>query len=159
MAKVCRHYQRRSPRSLYTQRIFTRIKAIADTGLLVALARENDQYHDWAVEVAEQINWPALTCEAVLAETAFHLQSSQNVLGMLRDNIVRLAFDCESEIEQLYYLAERYADRSPDLADLCLIRMSELFPRHSIITVDSDFKVYRRNKREAIPLLCPPDKR
>ena len=77
---------------------------------------------------------------------------------MLRDNIVRLAFDCESEIEQLYYLAERYADRSPDLADLCLIRMSELFPRHSIITVDSDFKVYRRKKREVIPLLCPPRK-
>lgn len=24
----------------------------------------------------------------------------------------------------------RYADRQPDFADLCLIRMSELFPKH-----------------------------
>lgn len=80
------------------------------------------------------------------------------MLGMLRDHIVQIAFDCNSEVEQLYYLAERYADRSPDLADLCLIRMSELFPLHSIVTVDSDFKVYRRNKREVIPLLCPPMK-
>jgi uncharacterized protein len=126
--------------------------------LLVALARENDQYHDWAVEVAEQISWPVLTCEAVLAETAFHLHSSQDLLQMLRDRIVRVAFDCESEIEHLYDLAERYADRSPDLADLCLIRMSELFPRHSIVTVDSDFRVYRRNKREVIPVLSPPRK-
>jgi len=36
--------------------------------------------------------------------------------------------------------------------------MSELFPKHTVITVDrADFTVYRRNKREAIPLLCPPE--
>jgi predicted nucleic acid-binding protein len=135
------------------------MKAIADTGLLVAMARKNDQYHDWAAEVAEQISWPVLTCEAVLAETAFHLQSSQVVLGMLRDNIVRVAFDCESEMEYLYALAARYADRTPDLADVCLIRMSELYPRHQLVTTDKeDFRIYRRNKREAIPLLCPPKK-
>jgi hypothetical protein len=60
-------------------------------------------------------------------------------------------------VPQLAALARRYADRRPDLADLCLIRMSELNPRHSVITVDrDDFKVYRRNKREVIPLICPP---
>src|ERR1700678_258826 len=135
------------------------MKAIADTGLLVGLARDNDQYHAWAVEIGEQINWPVLTCEAVLAETAFHLRSSREVLGMLRDNVVRVAFDCASHQEQLFELANRYVDRRPDLADLCLIRMSELYPRHLVITVDEeDFRAYRRNKREAIPLLCPPRK-
>ena len=134
------------------------MKAIADTGLLVALARANDQYHAWAAEIGEQIKWPVLTCEAVLAETAFHLQSSKEVVGMLRDNMVRLAFDCANHQEQLYDLATRYADRNPDFADLCLIRMSELYPRHTVISVDADFRVYRRNKREAIPLQCPPKK-
>lgn len=131
--------------------------AIADTGLLVALAREEDRYHRWALEVAEQITWPVLTCEAVLAETAYHLQSSGRVVGMLRDKVVREAFDCASHLEQLHDLAVRYSDRRPDLADLCIIRMSELFPKHVVLTVDeSDFRVYRRNKRESIPLLCPP---
>lgn len=135
------------------------MNAIADTGLLVALARANDQYNSWAGEVGSQVNWPALTCEAVLAETAFHLQSCEAVLGMLRDGVVRVAFDVESNLDHLGDLALRYADRKPDLADLCLIRMSELFPRHVVITVDEDdFRVYRRNKREAIPLLCPPRK-
>lgn len=135
------------------------MKAIADTGLLVALTRDSDQYHTWAAEIGEQVSWPVLTCEAVLAETAFHLQSSQEVIGMLRDNVVRVAFDCLSHLEHLHDLAVRYADRHPDLADLCLIRMSELYPRHVVITVDEDdFRVYRRNKREAIPLLCPPRK-
>jgi uncharacterized protein len=135
------------------------MRAIADTGLLVALARENDQYHAWAAEIGEQIDWPVLTCEAVLAEAAFHLRSSEEVLSMLRDEVVRVAFDCGSQLEHLCDLATRYADRHPDLADLCLIRMSELYPKHTVITVDEDdFRVYRRNKREAIPLLCPPKK-
>jgi len=77
---------------------------------------------------------------------------------MLRDNVVRVAFDCASHQEQLYDLANRYADRNPDFADLCLIRMSELYPSHAVLTVNDDFRVYRRNKREAIPLLCPPKK-
>jgi len=136
------------------------MKAIADTGLLVALVRENDQYNRWALEIGEQISWPALTCEAVLAEAVFHLRSSEVILGMLRDNLVCVAFDCAGHLENLLALATRYADRHPDLADLCLIRMSELYPKHTVITVDEDdFRVYRRNKREAIPLLCPPKPR
>lgn len=134
------------------------MNVIADTGFLVALVGTRDQFRDWALEIAKRITWPVLTCEAVLAETAFHLQSSERVVGMLRDNLVRVAFDCASHREQLYDLATRYADRHPDLADLCLIRMSELYPRHTVITVDQDFRVYRRNKREAIPLLSPPKK-
>lgn len=134
------------------------MNAIADTGLLVALGREKDQYHDWAVEIAQQITWPALTCEAVLAETAFHLQSSEQVLAMVKENVISIAFDCASHLHHLEGLAARYADRKPDLADLCLIRMSELYPRHTVITVDEDFRIYRRNKREAIPLLTPPRK-
>ena len=76
---------------------------------------------------------------------------------MLHEGLVALAFDCSERLSQVTALGDRYADRRPDLADLCLIRMSELHPRHSVITVDqSDFRVYRRNKREAIPLICPP---
>jgi hypothetical protein len=71
--------------------------------------------------------------------------------------MLRLAFDCSRNLEQLKDLSQRYADRNPDLADLCIVRMSELFPRHLVVTVDeADFRVYRRNKRDSIPILCPP---
>jgi predicted nucleic acid-binding protein len=134
------------------------VKGIADTGFLVAFANRNDHYHEWAVGVAERITEPLLTCEAVLAEAAFHLESVSVVLDMLREGLVTLAFDCRDNVPQLEVLADRYAGRHPDLADLCLIRMSELFPRHSVVTVDrKDFRVYRRNKREVIPLVCPPE--
>lgn len=130
---------------------------IADTGFLVAFANRNDRHHDWAVRLAERVTEPLLTCEAVLAETAFHLQSASVALAMVREGLVTVAFAAGDHVLQLAALADRYADRQPDLADLCLIRMSELHPRHHVITVDAeDFRVYRRNRREVIPVICPP---
>ena len=135
------------------------MKGIADTGFLVAFANANDKHHSWAVQLATGITEPLLTCEAVLAETAFHLESSSVALAMVNDGLVALAFDCREHLVQLSRLADRYADRKPDLADLCLVRMSELFPKYSVTTIDrTDFRVYRRNKRETIPILCPPER-
>lgn len=133
------------------------MKGIADTGLIVAFARRDDQHHAWALDVGKRITGPLLTCEAVLAEAAFHLESSSYVLSLVEDELLQVAFDFSENIPQLRELARRYADRKPDLADLCLVRMSELYPHHSVITIDeADFRVYRKNKREAIPLICPP---
>ncbi len=76
---------------------------------------------------------------------------------MVHEDLVNVAFDCSQHVTQLEALAERYAERKPDLADLCLIRLSELHPRHPVLTVDrEDFTVYRRNKRETIPTVFPP---
>lgn len=129
---------------------------IADAGFLVAFAATRDVHHDWAVRVADELTEPALTCEAVLAEAAFKLRSVEVVLEMIVSQLVRVSFELNDHLPQLAALAKRYADRQPDLADLCLIRMSELYPHHRVITADKDFRVYRRNKREVIPLICPP---
>jgi predicted nucleic acid-binding protein len=133
------------------------MKAIADTGFLVAFGNRKDYHHGWAVGIAERVTEPLVTCEAVLAETAFHLGSSALVLALLHDGLVRSAFVLNEHISRLAELAARYADRRPDLADLCLIRLSELHPRYPVITTDlADFRVYRRGRRETIPLIHPP---
>lgn len=133
------------------------MKGIADTGFIVAFGNRGDSHHRWAVDFAKTITEPLLTCEAVLAESAFHLGSSAYVLSLVQDEMLRIAFDCARNLDQLRDLARRYEARKPDLAALCLVRMSELFPRHPVITVEeNDFRVYRRNKREVIPTICPP---
>jgi predicted nucleic acid-binding protein len=133
------------------------VKAIADTGFLVAFANRRDCHHLWAVDLARQVTEPLLTCEAVLAETAFHLRSSKLALSFVREGLVKLALSVSEQLSRLIELAERYSDREPDLADLCLIRLSELHPKHPVITTDvADFRVYRRGRREVIPLICPP---
>jgi len=78
------------------------------------------------------------------------------VIEMVKEKLIALTFDCNEHLVRLETLARRYADRHPDLADLCLIRMSELYPKHTVITTDeTDFRIYRRNKREVIPIICP----
>lgn len=135
------------------------MKVIADTGFLVAFANRADGHHEWAVQLAGLITEPALTCEAVLAEATFHLGSGQVVLEMVETGLVRLAFNANEHLVELKRLSVKYADRQPDLADLCLIRMSELFPDRPVVTVDeTDFRVYRRNRREAIPRISPNQK-
>ena len=131
------------------------MKGIADTGFIVAFGNRLDSYHAWAVEIAKGIKEPLLTCEAVLAEAVFHLGSADYVFSLVRDDeMVRVAFDFARNLDSLQDLAVRYQDQKPDLADLCLIRMIELHPKHVVITVDAaDFRTYRRNKREVIPYL------
>ena len=133
------------------------MNGIADTGFLVAFANRRDAFFPWAHALAETVQQPLLICEAVLAETAFHLRDSGVVLSLLETGLIRLAFDIESHRGELATLAARYADRRPDLADLCLIRMSELHRNLPVITVDTDFRHYRRNRRETIPLVMPPE--
>ena len=130
---------------------------IADTGFLVAFANRTDRYHDWATGLAAQVTAPLLTCEAVLAEAAFHLRNVPLVLAMVREGLVEIAFTANDHRRQLSTLADRYRDRHPDFADVCLIRMSELYPNHPVITVDrTDFRIYRRHRRETIPTIFPP---
>jgi predicted nucleic acid-binding protein len=133
------------------------VKAIADTGFLVAFGNRRDQHHAWARELAERITEPLLTCEAVLAETAFHLGSSALALAFVSQGLVRPVLAVNDHLTRLTELSKRYSDRAPDLADLCLIRLSELNPKYPVITTDlADFRVYRRGRREAIPLIHPP---
>ncbi len=136
------------------------MKGIADTGFVVAFLNRNDGHHDWAVGLAEQVAEPLLTCDAVLGEAAFQVQNCDLVLNLVQEGLLLPTLDIVEHLPQLKDLAKRYADRQPDLADLCLIRLSELHPRHSVITVDAeDFRIYRRNRRELIPLICPRSNR
>lgn len=130
---------------------------IADTGFLVAFGNRKDRYHEWSVHIARQVTHPLLTCEAVLAETTFYLGDAQLVLDFVRTGLVVPRFTFADHISRIAELAKRYSDRKPDLADLCLIRMSELHPKHAVVTTDiADFRIYRRNRRDVIPLIQPP---
>jgi hypothetical protein len=91
-----------------------------------------------------------------VTETAFHLGSSALVLALLRDGLVRSTFVLSEHISRLAELAARYADRKPDLADLCVIRLTELHPRYPVIATDlAGFRVCRRGRRETIALIHP----
>ncbi|MBL9136982.1 MAG: PIN domain-containing protein [Verrucomicrobiales bacterium] len=133
--------------------------AIADTGFIVAFLNARDEHHAWAAGLAEQVTVPLVTCEAVLTEAAYLLNDVRLVMELLASGLVEVKFNLTANRVHLAELADRFGDQHPDLCDLCVVRMSELFPDHAVLTTDrKDFAVYRRNKRDRIPAIFPPEK-
>lgn len=102
---------------------------------------------------------PVITCEAVVTETIHLLsnygQSPETIWQFFDRGVIELSFDLSVELESVAGLMRRYADVPMDLADACLVRMSELKPDCKILTVDRDFTFYRRFGRQVIPLISP----
>ncbi len=132
---------------------------IVDTGPIVALLSESDRWHDWAKEQFAVLRAPLATCESVLAEASYLLGSGsrtiEGLFGLLERSVLKVDFRLAAEHRALRALMRRYADVPMSLADACLVRMSELSDDASVLTLDSDFRIYRRLGRRTIPLIAP----
>jgi predicted nucleic acid-binding protein len=132
---------------------------LLDTGPLVALLNADDAAHAWAVQMSRQLPTPLATCEAVLSEAAFllgrHPHGTASLLELLASGALTLDFRLAAELERVTTLMRKYARVPMSLADACLVRMSEQHPHCAVFTLDSDFKIYRRNGRQQIPLIAP----
>ncbi len=131
------------------------MKIVLDTGPLVALLNERDKYHRWAVEVLAHLAPPLWTCEPVLTEAAHLTGRPAEILARVSSGALRIGLEMEEHSAQLEKLLTRYAGRM-DLADACVVRLSEIHRECRVLTLDrTDFAVYRRNGREVIPLIAP----
>ena len=134
-------------------------RVVVDTGPLVAFIDHDDAHHLWTTEQLRLLEPPFLTCEAVISESLFLLERAKHgvptLMNMLREDLVRLSFDLEDNLDAVSRLIAKYQDVPMSLADACLVRMSEIQTNARVFTLDSDFKLYRRNSRQTIPLICP----
>ena len=133
-------------------------QVIVDTGVLVAIINKNDSYHRWAIQQFADIQPPLLTCEAIISEACFllrHYQQSNLLLQWLEKGVLSLPFSLQNEIQSLNALLKKYSDVPMSLADGCLVRLAEVYPQSQILTLDSDFKVYRKNGNQLISLIFP----
>ena len=132
---------------------------LLDTGPLVAAFRrpeDKDPYTPWAAKLIRSLPYPLFTCDAVLTEAAHFLRSPAKLLQAVTRGLLVSRFDTQTAAPRLAELVEKYADRSMDFADACLVYMSEQTRDCKVVTIDrADFAVYRRHVREAIPLLLP----
>ena len=132
---------------------------ILDTGPLVALLNRRDKFHNWALEYLDQIQPSMLSCEAVISEACFLLAGTvtgvDSVMQMIQRKIIALSFHLDDHIEPVKRLLLKYRSVPMSLADACLIRMSELYPKSRIFTLDSDFNLYRKDRRRKNPTIMP----
>jgi predicted nucleic acid-binding protein len=132
---------------------------LIDTGPVVAALRKRDKHHEWARAHFEAATKPFVTCEAVVSESMFLLEGARDgkeaLCGLLERGIIVVSFSLEAEMEETLRLTRRYRDTPMSLADACLVRMAELENRATVLTTDSDFRIYRKNSRQVIPTLMP----
>ena len=133
---------------------------LVDSGPLVASLVGRDAHHGWATRQLSELREPLRTCEAVLSEAFFLLQrcegGTEKLCEILRRGLVRVDFDLERQKEFVMDFLIRYRSTPMSLADACLVRMAELQPKARVFTVNRHFKIYRRLRRQVIPLIFPP---
>lgn len=134
-------------------------RIVIDTGPLVALLNRRDQHHAWVRAVLDSVKPPVFTCEAVISEACFLLRRARGgqdaVLALLAEDVLRVDLKLANEVVALRGLMLRFRNVPMSLADACLVRMTELDTRSTVLTLDGDFKVYRRNRRQSIPAITP----
>ena len=134
---------------------------VVDTGPIVALLDADEARHDWARARFEELRAPLLTCEAVLTEASFLLRRAgadpSLPVRLARRGVLDVAylFDTDADADALARLMRRYADVPMSFADACLVRIVERTRDGSVMTLDSDFRIYRQARRRTIPLLAP----
>ena len=132
---------------------------LIDSGAVVAAVRKRDYYHAWAKAHFEAFCEPFLSCEAVISESFFLLerapQGKDILCALLEREIIKVDFSLERHLSETLHLIRRYKDTPMSYADACLVRMAEIHNSAVVFTTDSDFKTYRKNGRQTIPLIAP----
>ena len=133
-------------------------KIIVDAGPIIAYFDRKDEYHNWTVgQFARFATFE--TCDAVLSEACARLAyagfDQTAVIRLADEGGLRLTFNSSYNLGRILALMEKYSDQPMDFADACLVAMSEEHDDVLVVTLDRDFKFYRRRGRDRIPLLAP----
>jgi predicted nucleic acid-binding protein len=113
----------------------------------------------WARAHFEAEIEPFITCEAVISESFSlleHARGGKEALGgLLERAIIRVDFSFVDQLAETLRLLRRYHDTPMSFADACLVRIAEQIQEAVVFTTDSDFRTYRKNGRQIIPLIMP----
>jgi predicted nucleic acid-binding protein len=132
-------------------------RILLDSGPMIALFDQSDQYHKASVEFIRHNRHELITTLASIAETLHLLDFARhaqldfmtwlNTGGITLENIQMRDFS------RIQALLEQYADLPMDFADACLVFLAEKLNISTIATIDRDFDVYRLPKKRPFTVL------
>lgn len=131
---------------------------LIDTGAILALVDQSDEWHGSCVEAYSHNRLPWLTTEAVLTE-AFHLarrnlRDDRPIWTLLRSGAIVMSIIANEELPQIQALMSEYADRPMDFADATLVHLAARERLNLIFTIDyNDFSTYRLPHRKKFTIL------
>lgn len=130
---------------------------LLDTGPLVALLNHRDTYHQWAVDQAAVLKPPFYSCEAVIAEAHYLLSrypmGNRRLNQLVASGRIDLSFSYADHLKEIHRLMQVYENVPMSFADACIVRLAELHRDSRILTLDGDFRIYRKHRNKPLRLI------
>jgi predicted nucleic acid-binding protein len=132
---------------------------IIDTGAIVALLDENDQYHSFVDHKMRELSPPFYSCEAVITESFFLLQripqGVKKLISLLETDKITIHLSYNKYSSNIHEIITKYANLPASFADACLVQIYEITRKAHIFTLDADFNIYRTPGGEPLSLITP----
>ena len=127
---------------------------LIDAGPVIALFNKNDRYHKKIKNFLKNYSGKLTTTWPVVTEVShmldFNVQTQIDFLTWIQLGGVNIEAIENEDIGRIIELSMKYSDLPMDLADASLVVLSEKLKIKEIITIDSDYYVYRTIKKEMI---------
>lgn len=129
---------------------------LVDSGPLIALFDVDEQRHSAVVRWFKEQQVIGHTTMAVVTEVTyslgFSLAAQVDFLRWVRSGAVKMIELIDEDLDRCIELMERYADLPADFADVTLVAVAERFGIAEVVTLDSDFRVYKLHGRRTFKL-------
>jgi len=127
---------------------------LIDAGPIIALFDKDDSYHEKILNFIKDKGFRFVTTTAVVTEVSHMLDFNVNVqvqfLEWIENDGIRLYEIKQKDIIEIIELTKKYKDRPMDFADATLVIAAKRTGIKKIISIDSDFDVYRLPGKELI---------
>jgi len=135
---------------------------LIDSGILFAYYSSRDRHHQQVRDFFERCTSNLVTTVSCVTEVMWLLaQNWRTQNEFLRDLAIELYEVIPmlpNDFSRIAELNQQYADLPGDFADLSLIVISERLNIPAVATLDSDFDVYRRYRKQAFDRPFIPEK-
>jgi len=133
---------------------------LVDAGPLIALFDKRDRFHQPVLECLAAYSGTLITTWPVITEVVYMLDFNQSAqidfLIWLQRDALRIANLDKEHINRLGELWQKYRDVPMDLADGSLLVIAELTGIRDILTIDSDYYIYRTKDQRYLNNLLEP---
>ena len=125
---------------------------LIDSGILIAYYSAADNYHLQVCRFLEGCTSQLITTHSCITEVMWLLSSNWRTQNEFLLDLAKELYECvpllPQDFTRIAELNTQYADLPGDFADLSLIAISERLNIEAIATLDSDFDIYRRYRKQ-----------
>lgn len=130
------------------------LKTIIDSGPLIALFDRSDKFHNKVLDFIKTYKGKLVTSWAVITEVShmldFNLQVQIDFLKWCEIGGIEVYDISQTEISNIRIMMEKYIDVPMDLADATLMYIANKENIKNIVSIDSDFDIYRTLKKQSL---------